>query len=160
MAIQNLAIRMILSTFFVYGACGTHAFASEIDVKHDPSQCPVGIEGHYKVSATSSMNIDIFRNSDGNLAIQFRIDGGVGSNPHIVDGKFVPIVSVDDGGNSYEMGVSAYFCQNSAIYSVFRSNDELQDPSNTTKFSVVSQGVRVEQIAPTHGNVKVWPRMR
>lgn len=152
----------LVSSLVCFGL--SSAFASseqrtaDIIVKHDPAQCPVGAEGHYKISANSDMNVFVTRNSDGNLEIQFQIDGGASGDPIIVDGNFTAVNSVHDDGSSYELGQSAYFCQNSAIYSKFISNDESQVESNITKMTPVPQGMQVQKIVPLSNDIKIWPR--
>lgn len=130
-----------------------------IQVKHDPKQCPKGIEGHYKISADSDMNVYVTRNADKNLVIQFQTDDGVAGDPSIVDGKYEVVNSVHDDGSSYEAGKSVYFCQNSAVYSKFVSNDESDIASNTTKFTVVPHGLEVQEVIPASSDVKFWPRV-
>lgn len=127
--------------------------------QHDPQQCPQGIDGYYEVSAASEINFRVSRDLNNNLVLQFIVSGALSGPPTIVHGRTVPVNSVEGDGTSHVIGQAVTFCQESAIYSKFMSNDESMIESHTSKMTLEPNGIQFQQISPTVSDVKFWPRI-
>ncbi|RYZ82257.1 MAG: hypothetical protein EOP06_21985 [Proteobacteria bacterium] len=146
-----------MSLFFIISVSALTGSASS---KHDPGQCPIGMEGHYKITDTSDMNVYVQRNADKNLVIYFQIENGSASEPSVVDGKYTTVTYVGDDGKIFDAGKKISYCRKSAVYAIFESNGRSPIESNTSITTVVPGGLQVQQIEPVKSDSKVWPRVK
>ena len=154
--LTKLSVALAAISFSTFTQAST---LPESNIQHDPKQCPVGMDGYYKITDASDMHFKVSRDLNNNLVLQFIVAGGLSGQPTIVHGRYAPVNSVRADGTPYVLGHTLSFCKDSAVYSKFISNDESEVESKTTKLTVVTNGLQVEQVAPTASGPKVWPRV-